>query len=234
VELLHRLRRLFSSHGEDVLGWPDDGSWIPTAHTHTEFRLDAGYAVTPYVPGWMLPVGAPDDPPIPLPDLPEIAGHVLTADAVGREAELVRHFSRLPPLPGLACQREITPFSSLSVDLLLCLPGEAPVVAEMFAGSRLAAASLLDDLSNAAGEGGTLYDNLDQGWALRILVEADAVLVLDWDPEESDPREGARALRLPRSAVAEQAAAARQRLHHLHATLLRALGRDLWSCPVQD
>ena len=234
MKLLHCLRRLFSPRGEDVLGWPDDDSWIPTTCTHAEFRLDAGYAVTPYVPGWMLPVGAPDDPPIPLPDLPEIAGHVLTADAVGLEAELVHHFSRLPPLPGLACQREIAPFSSLSVNLLLCLPGEAPVVADMFAGSRLAVASLLDDLSNTAGVGGIVYDNLDQGWALRILVEADAVLVLDWDPEEGDPREGARALRLPRRAVAEQAAASRRRLDHLHATLLRALGRDLWSCPVQD
>jgi hypothetical protein len=157
VKVLHRLRGFFRARGEAIPEWPDDGSWMPTARTHAEFRLDAGYAVTPYVPGWMLPVGTPNDPSIALPDLPEVAGHVLTADAVGLEAELVRHFSRLPPLPGPACRREIAPFSSLSVNLLLCLPGEPPVVADMFVGSRMAAASLLDDLSNPAGAGGTVY-----------------------------------------------------------------------------
>lgn len=234
MELLHRFRKLFGPRVADILEWPDDASWIPTARPYAEFRLDAGYAVTPYVPGWMLPAGVPDDPPVPLPNLPEVAGHVLTADAVGREAELVRHFSQLPSLPDPASRREIAEFSSLSVNVLLCLPEEAPIVADMFVGSQQATGFLLDDLSDATGAGGMVYDNLDQGWALRILVEADAVLLLDWDPEAIDPRESARALRLSRRIVAAQASAARQRLNHLHATLLHALGRDLWSCQGRD
>ena len=234
MALLHRLRKLFCRRSEGVLEWPDDGSWVSTARTCAEFRLDIGYAVTPYVPGWMLPVGAPDYPPISLPGLPEVAGHVLTADTVGKEAELVRYFSQLPPLSSPPSRREIAEFSSLSVNLLLILPGEAPLVADMFAGSRQTAGSLLDDLSDAAGVIGTIYDNLDQGWALRILVEGDAVLVLDWNWEAADPRDGARALRLPRGIVAAQANAARHRLDHLHTTLLHAIERDLWSCPGQD
>lgn len=233
MERLRRMGKLFRLRREAAPEWPDDGSWIPAIRSCTEFKLDAGYAVTSCVPGWMLPVGVPDCPPVPLPDLPQVAGHVLAANAVGREAELIRYFSRLPQLPDRASWREITEFSSLPVNLLLSLPGEDPIVADMFAGSRRAADSLLDDLSNVEGAGGTVYDNLDQGWALRIMVRADAVLVLDWNPEAADPRESARVLQLPRSAVAVQAIAARHRLDHLHAVMLHTLGRNLWSCPDQ-
>jgi hypothetical protein len=193
-----------------------------------EFQLDAGYAVTSYVPDWMLSATAPDDPAILLPDLPQVVGHVLTADAIGHETELLRYFSQLPQLPGRSSRRETAPFCSLAVNLLLRLPGEPPIVADMFAGSRPAAAALLDGLADTDAPGGSLYDNLDQGWALRILVQHDAVLVLDWSGEADERREDARALRLSRHAVAAQAIAARRRLDHLHSVLMDVLGRDLW------
>lgn len=234
MDLLRRMGEFLRPGPQAAPEWPDDGSWIPLARPCGEFQLDAGYAVTPYVPGWMLPVGMPDDPPVPLPDLRGIAGHVLTADAVGLETELIRYFSRLPSLPDRSSRRETAEFSCLPVNLLLCLSGETPIVADMFAGSWQAAGALLDDLSDGDGAGGIVYDNLDQGWALRILVQDDAVFVLDWDWEAADPPEGARALRLPRPAVAAQAVAARHRLDELHGALLRALGRDLWSCPADD
>lgn len=117
------------------------------------------------------------------------------ADAVGRETELIRHFSRLPSRPDRSSRRETAAFSCLPVNLVLRLPGEAPIVADMFAESRQAAGALLDDLSDGSGASG--YDKLNQGWALHILVRDDAILVLDWDWEAVDPREGARALRLP-------------------------------------
>ena len=102
-----------------------------------EFRLDAGFAVTSYVPGWLLPAGAPDDASIALPELPLTSGYVLTEDAVGREDELVRHFAQLPPLPGPARRRETAAWCCLEVNLLLCLPSEHPIVADTFGLSRV-------------------------------------------------------------------------------------------------
>ena len=197
-----------------------------------EFQLDAGYAVTAHVPGWLLPVDASDDPPIALPDLPRIAGHVLTADAVGHEAELVRHFAQLPPLPRPMRRRETAAFCCLEVNLLLCLPGEHPVVVDTFGPSRAEADRLLAELADTGASPAVLYDNLDQGWALRVVVEPEAVFVLDWAWDAPDPRRGARSLRLPRTVLAGQAAAARGRLQHLHGLLLDALGRDLWARPA--
>ena len=60
------------------------------------------------------------------------------------------------------------------------------------------------------------------------------MLVLEWDWEAADPRQDARALRLPRRELAVQAAAARRRLDHLHGALAAALGRDLWFYPARD
>ena len=214
--------------------WPDDGAWVASARFCPDTQIDAGFAVTSHVPGWMLPVDGPGDAPVALPHLPQVLGHVLTADAVGHEAELIRHFAGLPPLPEPARRRETAEFCSLGVNLLLCLPEDALVLIDMFAGSWKAAGALLDALADLRSPPGELYDNLDQGWALRILVERDAVLVLEWDWEAADPRQDARALRLPRRELAVQAAAARRRLDHLHGALAAALGRDLWFYPARD
>ena len=196
--------------------WPEDGVWVASARPCPGIEIDAG------------------DAPVALPDLPQVLGHVLTADAVGHEAELIRHFARLPPLPDRAQRRETATFCSLGVNLLLCLSGEAPVLVDMFAGSWKAASALLDALADLQFPSGEFYDNLDQSWALRILVERDAVLVLEWDWEAADPRQEARALRLPRRDLAVQAAAARRRLDHLHGALAAALGCDLWFYPARD
>ena len=212
--------------------WPDDGSWMGSAQPCPEFRLDAGYAVTHYVPGWLLPVHAPNAPPISLPKLPRTAGHVLTVDTIGREAELVRHFAQLPPLPDPVLRRETAAWSCLEVNLLLCPPGEHPVVADTFGPSRAEADRLLAELADTDTPPAMLYDNLDQGWALRVVVEPEEVFVLDWAWDAPDPRHGARSLRLPRPELARQAAAARERLQHLHETLVGALGRDIWTRPI--
>ncbi|MGI4944075.1 MAG: hypothetical protein ACRYHQ_26555, partial [Janthinobacterium lividum] len=157
--------------------WPDDGAWVASARLSPGTQIDAGFAVTSHVPSWMLAIDAPDDAPVVLPDLPQVLGHVLTSDAMGHAAELIRHFARLPPLPDRVRRRETAAFCSLGVNLLLRPPEQEPVLFEMFAGSWKAAGALLDALADVQTPAGELYDNLDQGWALRILVERDAVLV---------------------------------------------------------
>ena len=107
------------------MAWPDDDAWIAAARSCAAFHLDVGYAVASYVPGWMLPVDAADDVPIALPDLPQVRGHVLTADTVGREAELIGHFAQLPPLPDPETRRETAAFCSLDVNVLIGFPAHA-------------------------------------------------------------------------------------------------------------
>lgn len=228
---LRRRRRWAVTAGP---AWPDDEVWVASARPCPDIEIDVGFAVTAHVPGWMFPVDVLDDVSIALPNLPQVLGHVLTADAIGHEAELIRHFARLSPLPVRARRRETAEFCSLDVNLLLCPPGEAPVLVDMFAGSWKAAGALLDTLADLNSPAGELYDNLDQGWALRILLEREAVLVLEWDWEAADPQHEARALWLPRRKLAMQAETARRRLDHLHDVLAAALGRDLWFYPARD
>jgi hypothetical protein len=192
--------------------------------------LDRYRPLVPRVPvGRGLCGDLPHTPILP-PDLPQVAGHVLTIDAVGQEDKLIGHFLQLPQLPDPMSRRETAPFCSLEVNLLLCLPGEPSVLADMFAGSRQAASSLLNSLADTNRPDGIVYD---KGWALRIQVRHEAVLVLEWNWEAEDGQESARALCLPRSAVTAQAIAAQCRLDHLHAALVGALGRDLWAYPAR-
>ena len=90
---------------------------------------------------------------------------------------------------------------------------------------------MLAVLANADGPADCLYDNLDQGWALRIVATQDAVFSLEWDWERPAGEDAPRALRFPRQGLALQAAAALERLHHLHGALVRELGMDLWNQP---
>ena len=196
--------------------WPDDDTWTVSARLCPNADLDAGFAVTNFIPGWMLPIKAQDDPPITLPAMPIVAGHVLTADAMNAEAELIHYFMQLPPLPKPRQRRETALFCSLEVNLVIGMPGELPIIVDTFAGSWKAARELLTALANPDQPSGMLYDNLDQGWALRIQTEADAVLVLRWDWEAVDGQGDVTALRLPRTSLAYQAIAARSRLDHLH------------------
>lgn len=216
-----------------TVAWPDDDAWVSSARPCDEFHLDSGYAVTSHVPGWMLPVDAPDDLTILLPSLPQVGGHVLTAETVGREDELVSHFAQLPRLPDPARRRETAAFCSLDVNILISLPRETAIVADMFSGSQKSARALLDILADLNGPAEVVYDDLDQGWAVRIQVERNAVMVLEWNWEAADGLRRVRALRLPRDTIAAQALAARHRLDHLHACLLAALGTDLWDYPAR-
>ena len=214
------------------LDWPDDGQWMADAVPRADFQLDAGFRTWPFVPNWMLPDRTPRAPAVARPDLPHsAAGYVLTADAVAHPDVLARYFAQFPPLPPPPLRHETARWNSLEVDVLLALAGRHPIVADSFGPSIRAAKALLDTLADAGAAPGTAYGNLDQGWALRIVVAADAVFVLDWDWEAPDARATAEAWRLPRAAVAAQADAARGRMAALHRQLVAACGVDWWDYP---
>ena len=211
---------------------PIAAEWTRAARPVTGFSLDVGVATPAHCPAWLLPAGSDDSPRIALPALPITAGYVMSADAAGHEDELVRYYRRLPRPPPPATRRDVAPYCNFGVDLLLRLPGEPHLRVDMFGGGHVAARRLLGVLADTQAPASTAYDNLDQGWALLILVEADAVSMLDWEWESADPACPPRALRFARGELARHAEAALRRLEHLHARLVTALGADLWRAPM--
>ncbi len=114
---------------------------------------------------------------------------------------------------------------------MIAIKNEHPLQIEMFSGSAVAAAKLLEWLANLASHAGILYDNLDQGWALRMTATATEVFTLEWNWEISADEDEPRALCFPRSVLAARAQDALQRLKQLHAALVRTIGTDLWNVP---
>ena len=117
------------------------------------------------------------------------------------------------------------------VDLVICIEGEHELRLEMFHGAACGAGELLTLLADADSPPDTLYDNLDQGWALRMISTPDAVFTLEWDWERPADEDSPRALRFPRRELAAQAGEALARLRHVHEALVRDLGDDLWNQP---
>ena len=121
-------------------------------------------------------------------------------------------------------------FSSFDVEITIGLSGEHALHIDMFSGAAHAAADMLAHLADPAASG-VLYDNLGQGWALRIVATATEIYTLEWDWDRPAAADTPRALRFVRHAVASQAEAALHRLRYVHTTLVHALGSDLWNVP---
>ena len=199
------------------------------------FTLDAGLSIPDYVPGFLRPQASQGGPSVALPPVERTLGYVLTADAMGHEAALVAyHRALLQAAVSTGWEYgALRPYYCLNVDLLVVVPDEWPVVIDMFGGAQLEANDTLALLADPAAPEDVAYDNLDQGWAVRVLVEPADIVVLDWNWEKPLAEQEPRAVRLARSDLAVQAAAARQRLDHLHTTLKAAIGLDLWNVPPQ-
>ncbi|HEY1741846.1 MAG TPA: hypothetical protein VGG18_01680 [Granulicella sp.] len=109
---------------------------------------------------------------------------------------------------------------------------EHPLHIEQFGAAALGCRELLSQLANMQEPVGELYDDLDQGWALRILLSAEEVFSLEWDWEgPEDWKTHARALRFDRRRLAEQAEAALSRLLVVHRSLVESMGEDYWNTP---
>jgi hypothetical protein len=206
-------------------------SWLNTAREVVAFDLDVVIDVPAHIPGWLLRELTPEPPRLPPIPIANHHGHVRSADAMGREAELVSHYrSLLLAAPGWQ-QRRDTRSGCFDVGLLIKIPGEPDLCIDMFNGAAQATAELLAVMAGSDAPEGPVYDDLDQGWALRIVATPDAVFTLEWDWERPEGDDTPRALRFPRRQFALQAAAALQRLQRLHAVLVKELGHDLWNQP---
>ena len=173
-----------------------------------------------------------DSPPVKPVSLPVTGNFVLSADAAGRKEELADYYRRLLAKAAPAAERsDSAAYGCLEVGVLLMLPEEPHVLVDVFGAAQRGADFLLGELADVAAPTGVAYDDLDQGWALRILVEPDSVVVLQWDWDRPVAGQTVLAVRLARQDVAQQAAEARVRLRRLHGFLKDSLGVDLWNLP---
>ena len=181
----------------------------------------------------MLAPGTSHSPTIDPVRLPNRFGFVTTADALRQVPLLAAHYRHiLDAAPRQATRRrDVARFSCFNIDLVIAIEGEHPLRIEMFGGAAMAAAELLGRLADPAGPNGVLYDNLDQGWALRMTTTATDVFTLEWDWERPADEDEPRALRFARHLLASQARDALQRLEQLHAELVLTIGTDLWNVP---
>ena len=166
--------------------------------------------------------------PLPLdpPDLPcRVANLAAVIDLPGREAALVAHYERL-----IAEARRhdkpaalAHPFPYFSVTPLL-MEADQPVVSFPWTDDVPQTSAVLTALAGA-GADGMVWEDIDQGWFMRIVARDGALFIAEGDPDEGPDV----VLRVEAGAVVDQARAALARLRTLHAYLIRAFRRDLWS-----
>lgn len=214
-----------------MIGGVPDEAWMAWARPLGPFLCDAAFRIAD-----SLYVGpdhgiGPDDwerlrVPLDPPDLPcRVPPLAATADLPGYEPALIAHYERLVA----AAQRHgkpaalAHPFPYFSVTPLL-LEADRPVVAFPWTDDVPQTRAILTALAGA-GADGLVWDEIDQGWFMRVVARDGTLFVAEGDPDEGPDV----VLRVEARAVADQATAALARLRTLHAHLTRAFGRDLWS-----
>lgn len=212
----------------------DDGSdeaWMARARPLGPFLCDAAFRIAD-----SLYVGPDDDigpdewerlrVPLDPPDLPFRVPRLAAAiDLPGREAALIAYYERL-----VAAARQhdkpaalASPFPYFSVTPLL-MEADRPVVAFPWTDDVPQTTAILTALAGT-GADGVIWDEIDQGWFIRILIRDGTLFIAEGDPDEGPDV----VVRADAGAAAAQAAAALARLRALHAQLIRVIGRDLWS-----
>jgi hypothetical protein len=162
-------------------------------------------------------------------------GNALTENTIGHEAALAEHYRRILLAAPLWHQWRAARRGCFDVDIVISIEGEHELRLEMFNGAAFDAGELLMRLADLDAPPGTLYDNLDQGWKLRMVSTPDAVFTLEeWNWECPAIEDRPRALRFPRSELAVQAVSALARLRHVHGALVRDIGVDIWNQPPAE
>ncbi len=167
---------------------------------------------------------------LPMPNLPLIGACGLAASSLaGHEQELVRHYRSVVAAfarRGRAAQlRRRSPYFWLMPAII----AQDTILTECLCYDTVPEAEAL--LRVLAGgpdaPDGELWDDLDQGWQIRIVKVGDLICVAEWNWEEQ--RQPAGGLAFDAVRLSREASAALVRLHAVHGLLVEALGRDWWS-----
>lgn len=212
---------------------PDDVAWMAQSVRVDDFRCDVVFHLSTgiqfYDPatGHIIPG---EVAPLPMPDLPLTGTSGVSALAViGREQDLVHHYRSVVAAfarHGRAAQlRPRSPYFWLKPAIIA--NGLVLTQCPWYDTVPEAEALLRVLVSGPEAPDGELWDDLDQGWQIRIVKRDDLVCVAEWDWEERCQPAGG--LAFTPMQLSQEATAALARLRGVHRFLVEALGHDWWS-----
>ncbi|WP_394537681.1 hypothetical protein PRJ39_16450 [Lysobacter enzymogenes] len=153
---------------------------------------------------------------------------VRSAEALGHEAELAAYYRQIVRL----ARHHQRPFNSIRqyfwLRLWLWNPEHEAYVSFPWYDSFAEIDRVLKALVET--EAGPVHDDADQGWAVRIHAQDEAVHLLQHDPDEDETH---AAIRVPRAELVRQVAQLRERTQGLIARLSSELGADVWTSYVR-
>jgi hypothetical protein len=199
----------------------DDAVWTARARRYESFECDAVFNIVYIVSSDR----APGQDPMP-PAAPEKRP---AARVIGHEAALIEHYRRV--IAAVSAHGDATrldrPFPAFSIQPAILIEGEV-----------FTSFTWTDDIDEtreilrAFAESrphspGVVWDDVEQGWAIRVVSEGEWTFLIEWDWEHDDDPQDAIAMRTVD--LAAQAQAALDRLDALHRHLIDAFGRDYWT-----
>lgn len=215
-----------------LLDGPMDAGWMDRARPLDEILVDAALCISDSVyhgpvNGFSREEWGSLREPVEPPDLPcRVPGVVVTDDARGREDALAAYYERLVDV-ARRCGASVAlarPFPYFRVTPVVVAAGEQ-VVSFDWTDDVAETSHILRALAGA-GDDGVVWDDVDEGWFIYVVVQDGVLFIGQFDPDR--PREEL-VLRADARVVAEQAAAALDRLTRLHAHLVESLGHDYWT-----
>ena len=206
---------------------PDDLAWTAQSVRVEDFRCDivfhlsTGIQFCDAVTGHIIPGEAAS---LPMPDLPIIGtSGVAASTLVGREQELVGHYRSVVAAfarHGRAAQlQRRSPYFWLKPAIIAngTVLTECPWYDTVPEAEELLRALV----SGPDAPDGELWDDLDQGWQMRIVKSAGSVYLAEWDWEQQ--RQPASGQAFDPMRLSREACAALRRLHVVHRVLVEAL-----------
>ena len=211
----------------------NDASWTARSVRVQDFRCDVVFHLSTGIQfcdpatGHIIPGEVAS---LPTPDLPLIGTNDIAASTViGREQELVHHYQGVVAAfarHGRAAQlQKRSPYFWLKPAIIAnnsmlteCLWYDTVPEAETLLKVLVSGPDVPD---------GELWDDLEQGWQIRIVKSGDSVFIAEWDPEEQ--RQPASGHAFDAMRLSREASTALARLHAVHRVLVEALVRDWWS-----
>ncbi|HEY4254475.1 MAG TPA: hypothetical protein VGM87_24955 [Roseomonas sp.] len=213
----------------------DETAWIARARPLGTILCEAAFRIVEDVyigpaDGFTPREWAEARVPLPPPALPcRLPGRVITADLLDHEDALIAHYRRIVAIATRhgkhAALRQPFPWFAVTPVII----GHGEVRAGFPWNDDLDSATAILRALASAGQApdGTVWDDEDQGWAIRITAMAGTIRGVEWDAEGPPPADAGWAVEA--GLLARQAAAALARLDVIQGRLAHALGRDCWT-----
>ncbi len=211
---------------------PEDADWVAQCVRVDDFACDVVFLLSTRVrfceaaSGHIIPGVSV---PLPATGLPSVGrGEVAASAVLGREEGLVRHYrgvvAAFEAYGRLAQLRRGSPYFWLRPAIVA---GGAVLTECSWYDTVPEAEALLGCLAGAAAAPeGEMWDDLEQGWQMRVVRSGGLVCVAEWNWEERRWPVGGLAFDAAR--LSHEAGVALARLRVVHGRLVAALGPDWW------